>query len=340
MPVGELGGIALGLGGDGLHAALVEPAAGKRGELHLKAQLLKEGGPEGVVFVHIQYPRDADHAARRVFKRGIVEHALLLVRHHVRRAVLVAVAAQAALTAVAGYVPAPAGEFVDREQAVVLAPAAAGRRRRVGEGGDLIEREHRALLPVITLTRDQRRAEGAHDARNVGAGGLHACDLLKGAQHRLVIERSALDHDMTAELLGIGELDDLVQGILDDRVGKARGDVRHRRAFLLGLLDVGVHEHRAPCPEVHRVRRVQGLPGKGLGRVAEGTGKVFDEGAAAGGAGLIQEHRIHGAVSELDALHVLPADIQYAVNLRVEESRRRAVGDGLHLPLVEGKGGF
>ena len=340
VPVGELGGVALGLGGDGLHAALVEFAARKRGQHHPKAQFLEEGGPEGIVFVLIQYPRNADHAAGGVFKRRIVEHALLLEGHHVRRAVPVGVAAEAAFTAVAGDMPSPAGEFVDREQAVVLTAAAARRGCGIGEGDDLLETEHRGLLPVPAVPCDQRRAESAHDARNVGAGGLHTRDLLKGAQDSLVVKGAALDHDMAAEFFGIGELDDLVQGVFDDRVGKARGDVRHRRAFLLGLLDVGVHEHRAPRPEVHRVRRVQGLPGKGLGRVAEGTGKVFDEGAAAGGAGLIQEHRIHGAVSELDALHVLPADIQYAVNLRVEESRRRAVGDGLHFALIQGKGGF
>ena len=183
--------------------------------------------------------------------------------------------------------PPPAGKLVDGQETVVLTAPAAGRRRRVGERGDFIQGQHCALLSVVTLARDQRRAEGAHDARDIRAGGLHTRDALKGAQHRLVIKRAALDDDMASEISGVGELDDLVQGVFDDRIGEPGGDVLDRGPLLLRLLDVGIHEYRASRSEIHRVRRVQGALCKGLGCVAEGAREVFNERSAAGGAGLV-----------------------------------------------------
>ena len=253
----------------------------------MKSQFFEERSPEGIVFVNVQNTRDADHTAGCIFQRWIVKHALLLPGHHVRRPVLIGVAAEAALTAVAGHMAPPAGELVHREQAVVLTAPASGRGCSVGEGDDVVETERRGLLPVVTLPRDQSRAEGTHDTRNVRAGGLHARDLLKGAQHRLIIECAALDNDMAAELTRIGELDDLVQGVFDDGVGKTGGDVRDRCAFLLRLLDVGVHEHRAPRSEIHGMRGVQSALGKGFRRVAEGARKVFNKGPATGRTGFI-----------------------------------------------------
>ncbi len=187
---------------------------------------------------------------------------------------------------------------------------------------------------MIALPRHQRRTEGTHDAGNIGAGGLHAGDLFKGAEHRLVVERAALHHDVSAKVGGVCQLDDLVQGIFDDGVGKSRGNILHRRALFLGLLDVGIHEHGAAGAEIDGIFGEQRLFGKALGAVAKGIGKVFDEGAAAGGAGFVQQYGVHAAVFQLDALHVLPADVQHAVHLRVKKCGGGAVGNGLHLALV------
>ena len=41
---------------------------------------------------------------------------------------------------------------------------------------------------------------------------------------------------------------------------------------------------------------------------------------------------------QLDALHVLPADVQHAVHLRIKEGGGGAVSDGLDLALVEREG--
>ena len=193
---------------------------------------------------------------------------------------------------------------------------------------------------MVALPRHQRRAERAHNAGNVGAGGLHAGDLLKGAKHRLIVERAALHHDVSAKVGGVGQLDDLVKGVLDDGVGKSCGNVLHRGALFLRLLDVGIHEHGAAGAEINGIFGEQCLFGKPFGAVTEGIGKVFDEGAAAGGAGFVQQYGVHAAVFQLDALHILPADVQHAVHLRVKKRGGGAVGDGFHLALVQTESRF
>ena len=83
VTVGELGGVALGFRGDGLHAKLIDFPAGLGGEDYPEAQFPEECRPEGVVFVHIQHSGNADDAPDGIFQRGIVEHPLQLIGHHV-----------------------------------------------------------------------------------------------------------------------------------------------------------------------------------------------------------------------------------------------------------------
>ena len=193
---------------------------------------------------------------------------------------------------------------------------------------------------MVAFPRHQRRAEGAHDAGYIGAGGPHTGDFLKGAKHRLVVEGAALHHDVFAQVGGVGQLDDLVKGVLDDGVGKSRGNILHRGALFLRLLDVGIHEHGAAGAKIDGIFGEQRFLGKALGAVAQGIGEVLDKGAAAGGAGFVQQYGVHAAVFQLDALHVLSADVQHAVHLRVKKRGGGAVGDGFHLALVQTESRF
>ena len=59
--------------------------------------------------------------------------------------------------------------------------------------------------------------------------------------------------------------------------------------------------------------------GKIYNRIVKGFCKCLQEGTAAAGAGLVKLYGINCAILNADALHVLSADIQYAVHLRIKE---------------------
>ena len=289
VTVGQLGGVALGLRGDGLHALFVNFAGGERRQHHPEAQFLKEGGPEGVVFIHIQHSGNADGAPGGFvfFQRRVIEQPLALVQHQIGGLLPLVAATGTLFTAVAADVLSAAGELVDGEHTVVGAAAAAHGRCGVGQIQNVIQGQHGGFLPGVVAPGHQRRAKRAHEAGNVRAGGVHAGNFLKGPQHRLIVEGAALHHDVAAQILRGGQLDDLVQGVFDDGIGKARRDIGYRCALLLGLLDVGVHEHRAAGAQVHGGLGVQGLMGEFLGGKAQRTGEIFNKGTAAGGTGFI-----------------------------------------------------
>ena len=279
VAVGQLGGIALRLGGDGFHAHLVDGAGGEGRYHHPEAQLPEEGGPIGIVFVQVQHPGDADDAAPgfRLRKRRIVEQPLPLIGHQIGAGLGGVGVLHPLFAAVAGDVPAAVGEGIHRQQAVIFTSAAAGSLGGVGQGGDVGKVQCLGGLAVIAVTGDQRRAEGTHQAGDIGTHRLSPGDTLEGPQHGLVVEGAALHHDVMAQLPGVGQLDDLEQRVLDDGVGKAGGNVRHRSALLLGLLHVGVHEHGAAGAQIHRMPGEQGLVGELRRREAQGIGKVFQK---------------------------------------------------------------
>ncbi len=64
---------------------------------------------------------------------------------------------------------------------------------------DLIKGEHGGLLAVIAFSGDQSGAESTHDAGDIGTDDLAVGYLFKAAQYGVVIEGTALDHDVFAE---------------------------------------------------------------------------------------------------------------------------------------------
>ena len=95
--------------------------------------------------------------------------------------------------------------------------------------------------------------------------------------HRRVAESAALHHDVLAKQVGIGDLQHLVQGILDHRVGQAGRDIVDRRALAQGLLDPRVHEDGAARAQVAGSLSRAGQLGKIGHAVAHAAGKRFDE---------------------------------------------------------------
>ena len=232
------------------------------------------------------------------------------------------------------------GEGVYRKQTVVLTATAMTCFGGVLQIQQFLPGEQTSGLTGVMCARNQRGTERTHDPGNVGTDDLNPGNLFKSAQYGFVVEGTPLNNDVGPELRGIGELDDLVESVLDDGICQSRGDILNRGAFLLRLLDIGIHEDGAAGAEIHRVFSKERLPGKALSCIAQGIGKVFQERTAAGAAGFVEQDVIDGTMAEADALHILTTDVQHTVHLRIKERCGGAVGNGLNLAFIEVEGGF
>ena len=194
-------------------------------------------------------------------------------------------------------------------------------------------------LILIVHAGGQGGAERAHEAGDVRAGDLTFGEQLEGAQHGVVEERTALDHHSVAEFAGITQLDDLVQGVTHHGVAQPCGDVLDGRAFLLRLLDRGVHEHSATRAKVHRMGGCQSLLREFLNRQPHRHGEGLQERAAAGRAGFVDGDRVDDAVGDGQIFHVLAADVDDGGDAGADHFGTTIVGHGLHHALVQVQAG-
>ena len=77
--------------------------------------------------------------------------------------------------------------------------------------------------------------------------------------------------------------------------------------------------------------------GKILDAVVQRFCKGFDKGTAAGRAGFIKLHAVYSLIFDLDTFHILAADIQDTVYLRVKEGGGVVMGYGLYLSFIQEK---
>ena len=341
MPVAELGREAGGVAGDGGLAGEVQPPAGHRADVDRKAQPGPECVPEGQQLVKVEAQGDAD-GAPLAGHRLVGGQQLLLVGVEVEGVVL-ALAGDGLVAAVARNVLAAVGKGVDGQLAVVAAGAALDADHLLAEGLQLLLVHHGgAALPRLAAAAqaEQGCAVGAHQAGDVGADDLHPHLLFKGAQDGLVVEGAALDHDLAAQLFGAGGADDLVQGVFDHADGQAGADVLDAGAVLLGLLDRAVHKDGAAAAQVHRAVGKQAQRGKLLDVVAQRLGKGLQEAAAARRTGLVQKDVADGPVLDLEALHVLAADVDDEIHVGHEILGGGEVGHRLHQAVIAAEGVF
>ena len=73
----------------------------------------------------------------------------------------------------------------------------------------------------------------------LGADGLHAANLLEGAQHGIGLERPALHDYLRPQRVDSFGADDAEQGVLHHRVRDARCQIVDTRPDLLGVFDAG-----------------------------------------------------------------------------------------------------
>ena len=246
--------------------------------------------------------------------------------------------ADTAFTAVAGDILSAAGKTVDGKTAGVGTALTLCHAGLIFQVQELLIGEHLGLIACLeAFSGDQCSAESTHDACDIRAYRLTVCNLFEAAQHGIVVEGTALYHDIFTQFGGVGYLDHLEQGIFDDGVSQTGRNIRNGSTFLLGLLYLGIHKNGTPGTQIDGVGRKQSSLCEILYAVVQGFGKGLDKGTAAGGARLVQLYTVNGLVLDLDTLHVLTADIQDAVHIGVKESCGIVMGHRLHLAVIQEK---
>ena len=334
VAVAHLGRIAHALGRHGLDARLVGLLARLVGQLHAKTQARKERVPEGVVLVHVECTRNADGTTRGLIgaQHLAVKEQLVFLFEEVGGLGLLLFVAGALLAAVAGNEAPAAAKVVDGELAVVGAATAADMLLRHGKVRDVLGRKDgRGAIGAGAIAGEQGRTIGAHAACDVGTHGMNAGELLKRAQRGVGHKGAALDDHLAADLLGVAQLNDLEQGVLDDGIGQAGRNVAHRGAFLLRLLDARVHKDRAAAAQVDRGLGMDGSVGERAHVHVHRDGEALDKAAAARRAGLVEHDVLDDAVLDAQALHVLSANVQNELDAGQERLGAAQVRDGLDL---------
>ena len=203
---------------------------------------------------------------------------------------------------------------------------------RHGEVRDVLGRKDgRDVIGAGAIAGEQGRAVGTHATGDVGAHGMHAGELLKRTQRGIGHKGAALDDHLAADLLGVAQLNDLEQGVLDDGVGQAGRDIAHRGAFLLRLLNARVHKDRAAAAQVDRGLGVDSGVGKCAHVHVHGHGEALDKATAARRTGLVEHDVLDHAVLHAQALHVLAANVQDELDAGQERLGATQVRDGLDL---------
>ena len=186
------------------------------------------------------------------------------------------------LAAVTAYELTSAAEFVDGKTAVIGTSMAVGHSCGIFQFIDLLNGKHGGFFAfLITLPGDKGSTKSTHNTGNIRTDGFTVCNTLEAAEYGIVIEGSTLYYDMASKLCCIGNFDNLIKGVFDNRVGKTCGNICNRCAFLLGLLYFRVHENRTSCTQVNGVLCKKSGFCEILYRIVQGFGKGFNKGAAA-----------------------------------------------------------
>ena len=290
--------------------------------------------PEGVVLVHVEGAGDADGAARGLVgaQHLAVKQQLVFLFEEVGGLGLLLFVAGTLLAAVTGNETPTAAKIVDGELAVVGATAAADVFLRHGEVRDVLGRKDgRGAVGAGAVAGEQGRTVSTHAAGDVGTHGVHAGELLKCAQRGIGHKGATLNDHLAADLLGVAQLNDLEQGILDDGIGQAGRDVAHRGTFLLRLLDARVHKDRAAAAQIDRGLGMDGGIGERAHVHVHGHGEALDKATATRRAGLVEHDVLDDAVLDAQALHVLAAYVQNKLDAGQECLGAAQVRNGLDL---------
>ena len=363
VSVHKFGRIADVFGCDGFDACFEQFMRASSGNHHFEAQRGEQCEPERIVFVHVEYARNADFAAGCVFvgESAVSEATLVLVIVEVRAIGTLLFRVSASFAAVAGHVAGSVLEGGDGELAVVLAQFAHvsfGSHRQVVEFfaaqnvrcGVAYACDHRLFgvggidvfvfrFVGIVHACGQCGTVCAHESCDVRSGHFTVCEQFECAKHGVVEERAALHYHGVAKFAGITQLDYLVEGVAHYGIAQACGDVFDGRAFLLRLLHGRVHEHGASGAQIDRMGGVERRLGEFLNGQTHGNGERLQERSAAGRACFVHCDGVDHAIVDGEIFHVLAADIDDGGNARAYHFGTAIVSHGFHYAFVKVQAG-
>ena len=135
---------------------------------------------------------------------------------------------------------------------------------------------------------------------------------------------------MVSQFVGRFGADDLIDRVFDDGRRESRGNILHARALFLRLLDRAVHEHGTARTQLDGVFREQPEAGKLVDLHAHRLCERLNERSAPRRARLVEHDGIDGAVLDLEALDVLPADVDDEIHVGIEIERGFEMRDRFH----------
>ena len=337
----ELGRVAFGFTWNGFNTQLINLSGGSRREHNLILQFCKESIPERIILKHIQNTRDTYFTSGCLIssKRCVGENTFIFIFIKIRNMIFVLFLANTTLAAVTAYILAAAGEFVDSQTAVIGTSTTVCHRSCIFQLVDLINGEHsRFCAFLMAFTGNQCGTEGTHDSGNIRTDSFAAGNLFETSQNCIIVESTTLYNDVSAKFGSIRNLDNLIECIFDNRVSKTCGNIGYFSSFFLCLFNFGIHENGTSGTKINRMLCENSSFCEILYCIIQGFGKGFNKGPASGGTCFIQLYAVNGLVADLDTFHILSADIQDTVYLRVKESSCIVMGYGLNLALIQDQG--
>ena len=200
-------------------------------------EVREERMPERIVFEHIEYTRDTDHAAFgfRKRKRTIAEHTFVFVIIQIRYLVFLYLKTDAAFTTVTDLIFAAAREVLHRDNTLVTAFVAAIVFRVMFKMRQLFSAKQCRTACRGTAFRDDGDTVRPHQARDIGTDDFATEKLFHRTKHSIVVERTALYDDLLPKLFRMLDTDNFKERVFHDRHRQTCGDIGNRRAFFLRL---------------------------------------------------------------------------------------------------------
>ena len=220
MSVGQLRRITFRFAGDGFNTQGIDVVGRGGGEHHLITQLGKECKPVGIVFIHIQNswnPYSAAECLIRCQRLVMFKKPLVFIFIQIRYLFVRSFPSQTPFAAVARDELAAAGKAVDRQETVVGTSFTASHRALEFQMDDIFQGEHGGLRSLLVVfPGDEGGAKSSHNAGDIGTHCLTAGYPFEASQNGIVIKGSALNDYVCTEILWIGQLDHLQQGVFND----------------------------------------------------------------------------------------------------------------------------